>query len=34
MCYNWEYAQEEILADNYGPIFNSHDYFMQMNCSN
>ena len=25
MCYNWEYAREEILADNYFSVFNSHE---------
>ena len=30
MYYNWEYASEEILADNYASIFNSHDFFIQI----
>ena len=30
MCYNWEYACEEILANNYVSIFNSHDFFIQI----
>ena len=34
ICYNWEYAREEILADNYVSIFNSHDIFIKINCSN
>ena len=25
ICYNWEYACEEILADNYVSIFKCHD---------
>ena len=32
-CYNWEYARGKILADNYVSIFNSHDFFVQINCS-
>ena len=31
MYYNWEYAREDILSDNYISIFNSHDYFIQIN---
>ena len=33
ICYNWEHAREEILADNYVSIFNSH-IFIKINCSN
>ena len=33
-CYNWEYASEEVLIDNYVSIFNSHDFFIQINYSN
>ena len=33
LCYNWEYACEEILADNYVSVFNSHDFFIQINSS-
>ena len=32
-CYNWEYARGKILADNYVSIFNSRDFFVQINCS-
>ena len=31
--YNCEYAREEILADSYVSVFNSHDFFIQINCS-
>ena len=24
---NWEYGREDILADNYVSIFNSHNFF-------
>ena len=34
ICYNWEYAREEVLADNYVSIFNCHDFFIQINRSN
>ena len=30
--YNCEYAREEILADSYVSVFNSHDVFIQINC--
>ena len=28
--YNWEYAREKILADNYVSIFNSHAHSKQL----
>ena len=31
--YNCEYARAEILADSYVSVFNSHDFFIQINCS-
>ena len=31
--YICEYAREEILADSYISVFNSHDFFIQINCS-
>ena len=34
LYYNWEYAREEILADNYILVFNSHNFFIQINCLN
>ena len=37
MCYNLEemcYTPEEILAVIYVSIFNSHDFFIQINSSN
>ena len=30
---NWEYAREEILANNYVSIFDSHDFFIIIKCS-
>ena len=30
---NWEYAREEILINNYVSIFDSHDFFILINCS-
>ena len=33
LCYNREDTREEILADNYVSIFNSHDFFIQIICS-
>ena len=32
-CYNREDTREEILANNYVSIFNSHDIFIQIICS-
>ena len=34
ICYNWEYACEEILADNSVSVFKSYKLFIQTNCSN
>ena len=34
ISYNWVYSHEEILAENYVPIFNSHGFFNQINFSN
>ena len=31
--YNCEYAREEILGNSYITIFNSHNFFLQINCS-
>ena len=28
--YNCEYAREEILADSYVSVFNSHDFFIKI----
>ena len=30
----FQFICEEISADNYVSIFNSHDFFVQINCSN
>ena len=27
ICYNWEHAREETLADNYVSVFNFNDFF-------
>ena len=31
--YNCEYVREEILADIYVSVFNSHDFFIKINSS-
>ena len=31
--YNCEYAREEILANSYVSVFNSHDFFIKINSS-
>ena len=31
--YNCEYAREDILADSYVSVFNSHDFFIKINSS-
>ena len=34
LSYNWEYACEAILTDNYVSIFNSYDFFIRIKCLN
>ena len=31
--YNCEYPREDILADSYVSVFNSHDFFIKINSS-
>ena len=31
--FNCGYAREEILADSYVSVFNSHDFFIKINSS-